>query len=160
MVRIAEPRYAVSGLIVAAYHAGMLSKPFETPPYPTAEHLATVKARDAAGLLVETEDAIRQNDQGRAAAAIQIYGDNGYAVEPALALMLKYAVSEDGRLHGEKYFHTVREEYSTIRPAFRWRQVVGLARVTASAYGYNREDKHGFRAAGYEDACKLLGVET
>jgi len=33
-----------------------------------------------------------------------------------------------------------------------------LARVTASAYGYNREDKHGFRAAGYEDACKLLGT--
>jgi len=28
MVRIAEPRYAVSGLIVAAYHAGMQSKPF------------------------------------------------------------------------------------------------------------------------------------
>ena len=74
--------------------------------------------------------------------------------------MLKYAVSEDGRLHGEKYFHTVREEYRTTRPAFRWRQIVGLARVTTSAYGYNRDDKHGFRAAGYEDACKLLGVEA
>ncbi len=53
-----------------------------------------------------------------------------------------------------------REEYRTIRPAFRWRQVVGLARVTTSAYGYNREDELGFRAAGYEDACKLLGVEA
>ncbi len=74
--------------------------------------------------------------------------------------MLKYAVSEDGRLHGEKYYQTVREEYRTIRPAFRWRQVVGLARVMTSAYGYNREDEHGFRAAGYEDACKLLGVEA
>jgi hypothetical protein len=160
MVRITEPRYSVSGLIVAAYHAGVQSEPFQTPAYPTNEHRAEVKPRDAAGLLAETEDAVRHNDQGRAAAAMQIYGENGYAVEPALALLLKYAVSEDGRLHGEKYFQTVREEYRTIRPAFRWRQIVALARVTSSAYGYNREDKHGFRAAGYEDACKLLGVDA
>jgi hypothetical protein len=160
MVRIAEPQYAVSGLIVAAYHAGLQSAPFLTPAYPTEEHRAQVKPRDAAGLLAETEDAIRHNDQGRAAAAMQIYGEDGHAVDPALELMLKYAVSEDGRLHGEKYFHTVREEYRTIRPAFRWRQIVALARVTSSAYGYNREDKHGFRAAGYEDACKLLRVKV
>jgi hypothetical protein len=160
MVRATEPRYAVSGLIVAAYHAGVQSEPFQTPAYPTDEHRSQVKKRDAAGLLAETEDAIRHNDQGRAAAAMQIYGENGHAVELALELMLKYAVSEDGRLHGEKYFQTVREEYRTIRPVFRWRQIVGLARVTASAYGYNREDKHGFRAAGYEEACKLLSVEA
>jgi hypothetical protein len=74
--------------------------------------------------------------------------------------MLKYAVSEDGRLHGEKFFHTVCEEYRTTRPAFRWRQMVALARVTASAYGYNRSDQHGFRAAGYDEACRLLSVEA
>ena len=45
-------------------------------------------------------------------------------------------------------------------PPRRWRQVVALSRVTASAYGYNRDDKHGFRAAGYDAACKLLGVEV
>ena len=84
----------------------------------------------------------------------------GHAPDAVFTTLLKYAVSEDGRLHGEKYFHTVREEFRTIRPAFRWRQIVGLARVTASAYGYNREDKHGFRAAGYEEACRLLGVEA
>jgi hypothetical protein len=160
MVRIAEPRYAVSGLIVAAYYAGLQSAPFQTPAYPTEEHRAQVKRRTAMDLLAETENAIHHNDQGRATAAMQIYGENGYAVQPALDLMLKYAVSEDGRLHGEKYFHTVREEYLTTRPAFRWRQIVALARVTSSAYGYNRDDKHGFRAAGYEDACRLLGVET
>ena len=71
-------------------------------------------------------------------------------------------MSEDthGRLHGEKYYHTVREEYRTTRSAFRWRHVVGLARVSASAFGYNRDDKKGVRAAGYEDACKLLGVDN
>ena len=158
MARVAETRHAVSGLIVAAYHAGIQSPPFQTPLYPTDAHKALVKVQDAKGLLAATEDAIRHNDQGQATAAIAIYGDRGYAVEPVFDLMLKYAVSEDGRLHGEKYFHTVREEYRTIRPAFRWRQIISLARVTTSAYGYNREDKHGFRAAGYDDACKLLGV--
>ena len=160
MARIAEPRYAVSGLIVAAYHAGVQSAPFQTPPYPTDEHRAQIKVQDAAGLLAEVEDAVRHNDQGRAAAAMQIYGDNGFSVEPAISLLLKYAVSEDGRLHGEKYFHTVREEFRTTRPAFRWRQIVALARVTSSSYGYNRDDQHGFRAAGYEDACKILGAEA
>lgn len=160
MARIAEQKHAVSGLIVAAYHAGIQSAPFQTPAYPTDEHRALIKIQDAPGLLAEAEDAIRTNDQGRATAAIQIYGDRGYSVDPVFDLMLKYAVSEDGRLHGEKYYHTVREEYRTTRPAFRYRQVVALARVTASAYGYNRDDKHGFRAAGYVDACKLLGVDA
>ncbi len=165
MARVAGSRHAVSGLIVAAYAARQLrpwGKPvaFQTPAYPTDDHLALVKVSDAKRLLAETEDAIRHNDQGRATAAIHLYGDRGYAVEPVFKLMLKYAVSEDGRLHGEKYYHTVREEYRTIRRAFRWRQIVGLARVTASGYGYNRGDKHGFRAAGYDDACKLLGVEA
>jgi hypothetical protein len=160
MARQADPQHAVSGLIVAAFHAGIQSSPFQTPAYPTDEHRDLVKVSDATKLLAVTEDAIRHNDQGRATAAIQVYGEHGYAVEPVFALMLKYAVSEDGRLHGEKYYHTVREEYRTTRSAFRWRQIVGLARVTTSAYGYNREDKKGFRAAGYEEACKLLGVDA
>lgn len=160
MARCAESKHAISGLIVAAYHAGVQSAPFQTPAYPTDEHRALVTVSDSARLLAETEDAIRHNDQGRATAAVQIYGERGYAVGPVFDLMLKYAVSEDGRLHGEKYFHTVREEYSTTRPAFRWRQITALARVTASAFGYNRDDAHGFRAAGYEDACKLMGVDA
>jgi hypothetical protein len=160
MARVGEARHAVSGLIVAAYHVGVQTSPFKTPAYPTEEHRAMIKGSEAPQLLAEAEDAIRQNDQPRATAAIQVYGELGYPVEPVFDLMLKYAVSEDGRLHGEKFFHTVREEYRTTRPAFRWRQIVGLARVTASEYGYDRNDKHGFRAAGYEDACKLLGVEA
>jgi hypothetical protein len=160
MCRTAETRHAVTGLIVAAFHAGVQSAPFLTPAYPTDEHRSLVKVKEAGGLLAETEDAIRNNDQGRAAAAVQIYGEQAFAVEPVFDLLLKYAISEDGRLHGEKYYHTVREEYRTTREAFRWRQVVALARVVASSYGYNRDDKHGFRAAGYEEACTLLGVQA
>jgi hypothetical protein len=74
--------------------------------------------------------------------------------------MLRYSISEDGRLHAEKYYHTVTEEYGIMRPAFRSRQLVALARVVASGYGYDRNDKHGFRAPGYEEACRLLGVQA
>ncbi|WP_373651803.1 hypothetical protein [Schlesneria sp. DSM 10557] len=160
MARLAETRHAISGLIVAAYHAGIQSAPFDTPAYPLDEHSALITVDSPERLLAVTEDAIRNNEQGLATAAIQVYGNRGFEVDPVLNLMLKYAVSEDGRLHGEKYFQTVCEEYKTTRPAFRWRQIVALARVTASSYGYNREDKHGFRAAGYEEACHLLGVEA
>jgi hypothetical protein len=159
MARVTETRHAISGLIVAAYHSASHS-PFKSSAYPTDEHRALIKVEDPKALLAEAEDAVRHNDQGRAAAAIQIYGERGNAPDAVFNLMLKYALSEDGRLHGEKYFHTVREEFRSIRPAFRWRQLVSLARVTASAYGYNREDKSGFRAAGYEEACRLLGVEV
>jgi hypothetical protein len=64
------------------------------------------------------------------------------------------------RLHSEKYYRTVTEEFAATRPAFRWRHLVGLARVTASMHGYDRKDSHGHRAPGYEQACKLLGVRA
>jgi len=148
-----------TGLMVAAYHSAA-HQPFKNDAYPTAEHRAAVKATDIEGLLAEAEEAVRKNDQGRAAAAIALYGEKGGSPQPVMQRMLKYTISEDGRLHGEKFYHTVREEYAATRPAFRNRQLVALARVTASAYGYNREDKRGFHAPGYEDACRLLGVEV
>lgn len=159
MARETDSRHVIAGLIVAAYHSASHT-PFKTGAYPTEAHRAAIKAGDAAGLLAEAEDAVRRNDQGRASAAIQIYGEGGHAPDAVFQLMLKYTVSEDGRLHGEKFYQTVREEFRTTRTAFRWRHLVGLARVTASSYGYNRGDKPGFRAAGYGDACRLLGVEA
>jgi len=63
---------------------------------------------------------------------------------------LKYAVSQDGALHAEKYYRTASEEFASARPAFRWRQLVALARVTASEFGYP--------APGYAEARELLGA--
>lgn len=164
MARNTDEKHAVSGLILAAYHSIQQStndkSAFEGDAYPLEEHRKLVKSTDAAGLLAECVDAVKTNDQGRASAAIQIYGERGYPVDGVFQTLIKYTISEDGRLHGEKYFHTVGEEYRTIRPAFRWREITALARVTASSYGYNREDKHGFHAPGYEDACKQLGIES
>ena len=65
-------------------------------------------------------------------------------------VLRKYAVSEDGALHAEKYYRTVAEEFAATRPAFRWRHLVGLARVTASEYGYP--------APGHAEARRLVGV--
>jgi hypothetical protein len=158
MARIAQPLHAISGLIVSAYHVA-IHTPFKNDPYPSPEHRAGIKATDAEGLLAAAEEAVRANDQGRAAAAIAIYGEKNFAPQAVLDRMLKYTISEDGRLHGEKYFQTVQEEFRTTRAAFRWRQLVGLARVTASAYGYDRNDKHGGRAPGYDEACRLLKVD-
>lgn len=157
MARNTDARHAVSGLIVAAYHSAAHT-PFKGDAYPLEDHRKAIKATDAAGLLAECEDAVKANDQGRASAAIQIYGEKGFPVDAVFQTLIKYTISEDGRLHGEKFYHTVGEEYRTTRPAFRWRQITALARVTASAYGYSKDDKAGFHAPGYEEACKLLGV--
>jgi hypothetical protein len=78
------------------------------------------------------------------------YGELGHPSRAVFDLLLRYAVSEDGALHAEKYYRTVTEEFAAARPAFRWRQLVALARVTASEYG--------FPAPGYAEACRLLKV--
>lgn len=157
MARVATPRLAYSGLIVAAYHVA-IHQPFAGAAYPTAEARSAIHGASPEALLDEADDAIRHNDQPRAAAAIALYGEQGHSSEAVFERLLRFTVSEDGRLHGEKYYQTAREEFRTTRPAFRWRQLVALARVTASAYGYDRQDQTGGRAPGYEEACKLLGV--
>ena len=98
-------------------------------------HVDLVKATEAEALVREADDAIRQNLQAHAAAIVHRYGELGHAPRPIFDLLLRYAVSEDGALHAEKYYRTVTEEFSAARPAFRWRQLVALARVTASEYG-------------------------
>jgi hypothetical protein len=107
-----------------------------------------IKAKDAEALLRDAEDAIKQRDQARASAVVQRYGELGHPERPVFDLLLRYGVSEDGALHAEKYYRTVTEEFAATRPAFRWRQLVALARVTASEYG--------FPAPGYAEACRLL----
>ena len=109
-----------------------------------------VKSKDATKLLGQAEEAIRGKDQARACAVVHRYGELKLPERPVFDLLLKYAVSEDGALHAEKYYRTVSEEFATTRPAFRWRQLVALARVTASEYGYP--------APGVQEACELLGV--
>jgi hypothetical protein len=155
MARVANARNTYSCLILGAYQVArdrlVRGGEFQNwPPLPAAWHLSRIQAKDPAGLLKEAEAAIQGNLQGHAAAVIHRYGELGFPARPVFDLMLRYATSEDGALHAEKYYRTVCEEYATTRPAFRWRQLVALARVTASEYGRP--------APGYAEACRLLQV--
>ncbi len=121
-------------------------------PLPVPGHVDRLKGTtDPAILLRELDVAVRDSLQGRAAAVVHRYGELAPdRPRPVLDLLLKYAVSEDGALHAEKYYRTVCEEFANTRPAFRWRQIVALARVTASEFGRP--------APGYAEACGLLKV--
>jgi hypothetical protein len=155
MARVANPRNTFACLILGAYQVafdrGNRGGDFVNwQPLPVKWHLDGIKSQDASALLKEAEDAIKGNLQSRAAAIIHRYGELKHPARPVFDLLLKYAVSEDGSLHGEKYYRTVSEEFAATREAFRWRQLTALARVTASEYGRP--------AAGMAEARGLLKV--
>jgi hypothetical protein len=150
IARVSSPRNTVASVIVAAYHTAGQQGYAKREPLPWAEHLEKITTKEATALLREAEDAIKASDQARACAAVQRYGEQGHAARPVFDLLLRFAVSEDGALHAEKYYRTATEEFAAMREAFRWRQLVALARVTTSEFGRT--------APGYEDACRLLKV--
>ncbi|PWU16478.1 MAG: hypothetical protein C5B50_13445 [Verrucomicrobia bacterium] len=119
-------------------------------PLPLARHLQEIKSENAQDLLRDAEEAIRGNLQAKASAVAQRYGELGHDSRPLFDLLLRYAVSEDGSLHAEKFYRTVSEEFAATRAAYRWRHVVALARVTASEFGRP--------AAGIAEARSLLQV--
>ncbi len=155
MAKAGSPRLTVTCLILGGYQVALDRVErggdfLHWPAQPLAEALDTVKEREPEALLREAESAVRANDQARAVAVVHTYGALGHAPRPVFDLMLRYALSEDGALHAEKFYRTVSEEFAATRPAFRWRQLTALARVTASEYGRP--------AAGYAEARELLKV--
>jgi hypothetical protein len=152
IARVSNIRNTVASLIVGAVHvAGHEGgRPQVKEMYPLPEQVEKIKTKDGAILLRDAEVAIKEKDQARAAAIVGTYGSLGLPERPVFDLLLRYAISEDGALHAEKYYRTCAEEFATSRPAFRWRQLVALTRVTTSEYG--------FPAPGYAEACKLLKV--
>src|SRR5262249_24406945 len=150
-----NPRNTFASLILGAYQMaldrGNRGGDFlNWEPHPHPEQLEKIKATGPQELLADLESAIRENDRARAAGTVHRYGELGHAPRGVFDLLLRFAVSEDGALHAEKYYRTVSEEFAGIRPAFRWRQPTALARVTAREYGKP--------APGYAEACGLLKV--
>jgi len=140
LARVSNARNTFACLILGAYQVALDRTQrggdfLNWSPVPVKWHLDRIKSAEADALLREADEAIRQNLQAHAAAIVSRYGELGHAPRPVFDLMLRYAVSEDGALHAEKYYRTVTEEFAATRPAFRWRQLVALARVTASEYG-------------------------
>jgi hypothetical protein len=119
-------------------------------PLPLQRHVDDLKSDDSKVLLAELKTAVEGNLQARASAITARFGRAGHDPRPIFDMFLKYAISEDGSLHAEKYYRTVSEEFTNTRAAFRWRQLIALARVTASEYGRP--------APGYGEAKALLKV--
>jgi hypothetical protein len=140
LARVANARNCFASLILGAYQVALDRTArggdfLNWQPLPLARQLGEIKATDPEALLRETDEAIRGNLQAKASALIHRCGELGHAPRPVFDLLLRYAVSEDGALHAEKFYRTVSEEFISTRPAFRWRHLVALARVTASEYG-------------------------
>src|SRR5437899_5270284 len=139
LARVSNARNTFACLILGAYQAALDRTArggdfLHWDPLPMQSHVDLVKATESDALVREADDAIRQNLQAHAAAIVHRYGELGHAPRPIFDLLLRYAVSEDGALHAEKYYRTVTEEFAATRPAFRWRQYVALVRLTASDY--------------------------
>jgi hypothetical protein len=140
LARVARPRNTFACLILGAYQAAYdrvnRGGDFLTwEPLPLARHVDAIKKTEPAALLQELDESVRGNLQARAAAVVQRYGQLGHDAGAAFDVLRRYAITEDGALHAEKFFQTVREEFATTRAAFRWRHLCALARVTASEYG-------------------------
>jgi hypothetical protein len=150
IARVSNARNTAASLIVGAFHTAGQSGRLNSEAYPLREHLAQVSTSNPAELLRELDTAVRAQDQFRACAVATRYAEVGGESRPMFDLLLGFATSEDGALHAEKYYRTVSEEFVTTRPAFRWRQLAALARVTASEFGRP--------AAGFAQAKELLKV--
>ncbi len=60
------------GLLMAAYHVARFENHTETDPLPLASHLKEIKTTDRQRLLDIAADAVRENNQEGAAAAIAV----------------------------------------------------------------------------------------
>jgi hypothetical protein len=140
MARAGNARNCCASLILGAYQVARDRVErggdfLNWKPLPVEGRVKGMKAAEPEALLREAEAAIRGNLQAQAAAVIARYGELGHDPKAAFDLMRRFATSEDGALHAEKYYRTCSEEFATTRAAFRWRHLVSLARVTASEFG-------------------------
>ncbi len=149
--RVSNHRNSVASLLVGAYHTAGQSPHVQRERWPLKMD-AVESTEDKGRLLGQAEQAIRDRDQALAGAAAQRYGELGGSPRALFQVLLQFATSEDGALHAEKYYRTVTEEFAKTRPSLRWRQLVALARVSASEYGTP--------APGYREACDLLQVDV
>ena len=146
VARIGSAHNTIASLIAGAYHTAGQSGQMSSLPHDHDGEPCTKE--DPAALREEIEGRIRGRDQKGACVATRRYCELGHPSADLFALLLRFAVSEDGALHSEKYFRTAQEEHSLARPKHKSLYLVALTRVMASQYGYP--------APGCEEARKLL----
>jgi hypothetical protein len=140
-------------LIIGAWQVArdrLASPNLMSEPLPAKYQIDRLSETDADRLVAQLEECIRSNLQGQATAIVHRYHQLSHPADRLFASLVRFAVSEDGALHAEKYFQTVWDDFHASRPSLRWRHLTSLARVTASEYGRP--------AAGQNEARELLGI--
>ncbi len=156
LARAGTGRHAFACLVLGAWQVARDRASYpgdalrKVSPMPPARQLQAITETGEEALLGQLDEAVRGRLQSHSAAIARKWCELGLPTRPVFERLLHYAVSEDGALHAEKYFQTAWDDFHLTRPALRWRHLAGLARVTASEYG--------FPAPGQEEARKLLGV--
>lgn len=151
LARVSSGRNLFACLIIGAWQVARdRGGNLMANPLPAKHHLDQLAKTDADGLLFQLDEAIQNNLQAHATAIVHRYGELSLPEDRLFSTMLKYAVSENGALHAEKYFYTVWDDFHATRPSARWRHLTSLARVTASEFGSP--------APGQAEARELLGV--
>jgi hypothetical protein len=148
IARVTNHRNRVCSLIVGAWHTAGQTGYITDTPFPFDVDAIQSKKLGADALLSELNGAVQAKDQAKAMAVVKSWAIAGHPPKPVFDCLRRYAVSEDGALHAEKYFRTVTEEFPITREEFRWRHLVALARVSASEFGWP--------APGREQARELL----
>ena len=119
---------------------------------------ATIKTTDPASLLDEAEDAIRNNNQGRAAAAIAIYGEKGHSPRRRLR--------SDAQIHDQRRRPPARREVFPDRAGRIPHDPARLPLAATRRPGPRHRQRLRLRPRrqirpprpGYEEACRLLKV--
>lgn len=151
IARVSNRRNMYASVILGAYHTAGRMSHVGRDDWPLKQE-AVASITDTSKLLATAEQAVTQKDQALAGAAVQRFGEIGGESGAIFDLLLRFATSEDGALHAEKYYRTVTEEFATTRKSLQWGQLIGLARVSASEFGT--------RSPGYEEACDLLRIDA
>jgi hypothetical protein len=147
---VCNHRNRIASLIVGAYHTAGQTKSVGPNPLPFAAAADDLRSIDASGLIDELATSVRAGEQLRACATVFELNRKGTSPDRVFAALLPFAVSEDGALHAEKFYRTVREEFNKTRTSQRWNHLIALARVTASEFG--------IPAPGRDEAQQLLGL--
>lgn len=153
LARVSTGRNVYACLIIGAWQ---VARDRDVPgnllesPLPAKYHLDRLSDLDSDSLLSKLDDSIQNNLQAHATAIVRRYGELSMPADRLFGTLLKYAVSEDGALHAEKYFYTVWDDFHSTRASVRWQHLIALSRVTASEYGKP--------AAGQSEARELLGL--
>jgi len=150
ITRVTNLRNQICSLIVGGWHTAGQTGNVTDDPFAFDVDAIASKKPGSHELLDELKGAVESKDQSRAMAIVKYWETAGHRPKAIFDCLRQYAVSQDGALHAEKYFRTVTEEFATTRKEFRWRHMIGLARVTASEYGWP--------APGGEQARDLLGA--